>query len=159
MDVSRIAYIVLLAIVGLGRFVELNISRRTQQNMIARGAASVSEPHFQWMVVIHTIFLIGAVVVTLASFAGSGPTAWCKISRRTLHSKGSQCRTWFRGRWSNPKTGRSFLVSRDIATRKQMEGQLVAAREAALAASRAKSEFLSCMSHEIRAPGGRHNHE
>jgi hypothetical protein len=31
-----------------------------------------------------------------------------------------------------------FGISRDIATRKQMEGQLVAAREAALAAARAK---------------------
>ena len=60
MDVSRIAYVVLLVAVGLGRFVELGISRRNQKNLIARGAARVSEPHFQWMVFIHTIVLIGA---------------------------------------------------------------------------------------------------
>ncbi len=42
-------------------------------------------------------------------------------------------------------------MSRDADQRKQMEQDLITAREDALAASRAKSEFLSSMSHEIRA--------
>ncbi len=43
-------------------------------------------------------------------------------------------------------------IGRDITALKETERQLVEAREVALAASRAKSEFLSSMSHEIRTP-------
>jgi len=60
MELSVIAYLVLLSIVAVLRLYELRISRRHQQQMIARGASKVDEPRFRWMVVLHTGVLIGA---------------------------------------------------------------------------------------------------
>src|SRR2546422_1703967 len=59
MDLSVIAFLALLLAVALLRFVELHISRRHQQEMVARGAAKVDEPQFRWMVLLHTAVLAG----------------------------------------------------------------------------------------------------
>jgi methyltransferase len=62
MELSVIAFLGLLVGVALLRIVELRISRRHQQEMIARGAAKVAEPRFRWMVALHTAVLIGAAL-------------------------------------------------------------------------------------------------
>lgn len=60
MDVSRIAYLVLLGVFGAGRIAELLISRRNQRALQSQGASRVAEPRFPWMVILHTGVFIGA---------------------------------------------------------------------------------------------------
>jgi methyltransferase len=62
MELSVIAYLGLLLLVGLLRIVELQISRRHQREMVARGATKVNDPRFLWMVLLHTGVLVGAAV-------------------------------------------------------------------------------------------------
>jgi methyltransferase len=54
------AYLVLLGVVGLGRLIELRISRRNQQKLEKQGVRKIAEPHFRWMVITHAGVLAGA---------------------------------------------------------------------------------------------------
>ena len=62
MELSQIAFLLLLAAVAVLRLLELRISRRHQQQLVARGAAKVVEPRFRWMVLLHAAVLIGAAL-------------------------------------------------------------------------------------------------
>jgi methyltransferase len=55
-----LAYISLLVLVGIERLAELVISRRNQRNLEKQGVHKIPEPHFRWMVVVHTCILVGA---------------------------------------------------------------------------------------------------
>jgi methyltransferase len=65
MDVTVIAFLLLLLAVAALRVAELRISRRHQQQLVSRGAARVSDPRFRWMVVLHTAVLLGAALEVL----------------------------------------------------------------------------------------------
>jgi methyltransferase len=60
------AYLCLLALVAIGRLVELRISRRNQRALETQGVQKIHEPHFRWMVLLHAGILAGAALeVTL----------------------------------------------------------------------------------------------
>lgn len=61
------AYILLLVLVGIGRLVELGISRRNQRQLEKQGVRKIPEPHFRWMILLHGGVLVcaGAEVLFL----------------------------------------------------------------------------------------------
>jgi methyltransferase len=65
MDVSVAAFLALLIAVALLRGVELVISRRHQRRLEAQGVSRATEPHFQWMVLLHAAVLAGAALEVL----------------------------------------------------------------------------------------------
>jgi len=60
MAVTNAGFLLLLAAVGIGRLIELAISRRRQRALVALGAAEVWDPQFFVMVLLHTVILLGA---------------------------------------------------------------------------------------------------
>jgi methyltransferase len=66
MDVTKIAFLILLGCVGLERVVELQVSRRHQRDLARCGARKHRDPRYRWMVALHAGVLIGAALeVTL----------------------------------------------------------------------------------------------
>ena len=66
MDLSVIAFIALLLLVGALRILELRVSRNHQRALLPHGAVMVKEPLYPWLVAVHTLVLIGAAVEVVA---------------------------------------------------------------------------------------------
>jgi methyltransferase len=66
MPASAVAFLCLLAAVGLGRLLELRLSRRHQRALAARGARRAPDPAFAAMVALHTGVLVASALEVVA---------------------------------------------------------------------------------------------
>src|SRR3954451_19984364 len=62
MGMSTRWYTLFLAAVGLGRLIELRISRRHQRALAIRGMVKIAEPHFHHMVLLHAGVLLASAL-------------------------------------------------------------------------------------------------
>ena len=62
MDLTTIAFLILLGCVGCERLLELQVSRRHQRQLASCGARKHNDPQYRWMIALHAGVLIGAAL-------------------------------------------------------------------------------------------------
>ncbi|HYL85076.1 MAG TPA: isoprenylcysteine carboxylmethyltransferase family protein [Candidatus Angelobacter sp.] len=92
MGLTFYLFFCLLAAVGVLRLVELRVSRRNFNRMLAAGAAPVPEPHFKWIVLVHTGVLIGAALEVILLHRRFLP--WFAASMFALFIASNLLRLW-----------------------------------------------------------------
>ncbi len=92
MDVTKIAFLILLAGVGVERLVELQLSRRHQHELASGGARKHGDPQYRWMIALHTGVLIGAAVEATALHRPFIP--WLAFPALVLFALATALRWW-----------------------------------------------------------------
>src|SRR5438105_15685524 len=62
MDLTTIAFLILLGCVGCERLLELQVSRRHQRQLASCGARKHNDPQYRWMIALHAGVLIAAAL-------------------------------------------------------------------------------------------------
>jgi methyltransferase len=55
---TRVLYTLLVALVALGRLIELRVAARNRRALLARGGVEAAPGHYRWMVLLHAAFLV-----------------------------------------------------------------------------------------------------
>ncbi len=120
---TRVLYTLLVALVALGRLIELRIAARNRRALIARGGVEAAPGHYRWMVFLHTAFLVGCPLEVW--LFGRPFLAWLGIPMLFLVVLATGLRYWvirtLDGRWttriivlpgSSPVTGGPYRFLR-----------------------------------------------
>jgi methyltransferase len=92
MDLTVIAFLILLACVGVERLLELQVSRRHQRDLANCGARKHRDPQYRWMVALHVGVLIAAAAEVILRHRPF--ISWLAFSALLLFALATLLRWW-----------------------------------------------------------------
>jgi methyltransferase len=120
---TRVLFTLLVALVALGRLIELRTAERNRRALLARGAVEAAPGHYRWMVLQHAAFLVCCPLEVW--LLGRPFLAWLGIPMLILVVLATGLRYWvittLDGRWttrilvlpgSSPVTGGPYRFLR-----------------------------------------------